>query len=63
MKYKSVLQHSEERKSEEEYGASAIARDAETLCLARLETLSTSTNYLSARSTSGVRVILYTFTT
>ena len=54
MKYKSVLQH-----SKEDCGAAAIARDAETLCLARLGTLSTSTNYLSVRSTSGVRVILY----
>lgn len=54
MKYKSVLQH-----SEEDCGAAAIARHAKTLYLARLGTLSSSTNYLSVRAVSGVRVILY----
>ena len=54
MQYKSVLQH-----SEEDCGEAAIARDAVTLCIVRLGTLSASTNYLSVRSTSGIRVILY----
>ena len=54
MKDKSVLQH-----SKEDCGAAAIVRGAVTLCLVRLATLSASTNYLSVRSASGVRVILY----
>jgi len=53
MKSKSVLQN-----SEEDRGKAAIASEG-TLCLARLGTLSATTNYLRVQAASGVRVILY----